>query len=88
MSGELVRYRSYGVARQHRAELDAISRSEELAISRTHAIGDVTRAAVAEHMMTSLCVAEASRQDPGGAPEYGFLAAMGVQRLADEIRRF
>jgi hypothetical protein len=87
MSGELVRYRSYGVARQHRAELDAVDRSEELAAVRVRAIGDLTRTAVAEHLMTSLYVAEAVRQDPGGAPEYGLLAMTEVHRLADEIRR-
>ena len=88
MSNELVRYRSYGVARQHRAELDAIARSEQLATERAHAVGNLTRAAVVEHMMTSLCVAEAVRQDPEGAPEYGFIASMGVQRLVREIQRF
>lgn len=87
MNNELVHYRPYGVARQHRHELDAVDRAEDLAIKTTRAIGDVTRAAVAEHMMTSLCVAEAVRQDPDGASEYGFLAMTGVQRLADVIRR-
>jgi hypothetical protein len=86
MSNDLVRYRSYGAARQHRQDLDAIGRREEVTEAWVNAIGHVTRAAIGQHMLTSMVVEQAVEASPAGEREYHLILAFEAQALAEAIR--
>jgi hypothetical protein len=87
MTGEVERYRSYGVARQHRRELDAVVRRLELAEAQVIGTAHLTRQAVIEHMKTSRVFEVAVQEAPSGEDEYRLLAVTGAMEMAQEIAR-
>jgi len=88
MTGEVEPYRSYGVARQHRKDLDGVVRQLELAELKVACTGQLTRQAMIEHLKTSRVFEVSVQQAPSGEDEYRLLAVAGAMEMAQEITRF
>lgn len=87
MGGEVVRYRSYGVARQHGRDLDEIQRRVEVAEAWTEAVGQVTRASIRQVLLTAMVAEQAIEAVPSCERYVQALETFGAQVTAEHLAR-
>jgi hypothetical protein len=86
MAGEVARWRANAaLERQYPHDLAAVQRRCELAEAEVMAIGQVTRGAVQEALLTSLICDQAERMSPSGAELYRLQAWTGAVKMAEVI---
>ena len=86
MAGEVARWRTNAaLERQHPHDLAAVRRRMERAEAEVMAIGQVTRDAVQETVLTSLVCDQAERMAPSGAELYRLQAWAGAVEMAEVI---
>jgi hypothetical protein len=87
VSGDVARWRANVAAeRQLPRDIAAVQRRAALAQAEVMAVGQVTREAVHEAVLTSLVCDQAERIAPSGADLYRLQAVTGAIEMAEVIR--
>lgn len=87
VSGEVARWReNLAAERQHPRDLAAVRRRAERAELEVMALGQVTRTAIHEGVLTSLVCDQAEKLAPSGAELYRLAAWTGAVETAEVIR--